>query len=477
MKIKLFAAFLIWVCGFGNTVNAQKENNIWYFGYHAGLDFNSGAPVTLTNGALFTGEGCSSISDSNGTLLFYTDGITVWDRNHAQMPNGDSLKGGQMGSSTQSALIVPFPGNNFMYYIFTVGEVESLPIEFNYSVVDMSLNSGNGDVSIKNNFLMSPVTEKLTAVKHSNNIDIWVMVHGVYSNSFICYLVSASGISPVPVISNIGAVIPDSSLDAVGYMKFSIDGTKIAYAAYVNNYVDLFDFNSTTGIVSNEKYLTFPGGSAYGLEFSSNGNFLYATGLQPPQIYQWDITSNIASVINSTQQLVGVSTTTPIPQIGALQIAPDGKIYVAHTGKFFLGVINDPDLPGILCNYNDSVLSLNGYVSTHGLPNFMTSYFLTTGINTNNPPQNQLTISPSPATGKIYISFPATVVQTITTKIFSLTGEVVYEQKNKSAAPITRFQIPIYNISNGIYFLSVRTSSESEQAGREVVTKKIVVQH
>src|ERR1700675_989300 len=63
----------------------QKEANIWYFGYEAGLDFNSGVPVALTNSAMDQFEGCSSIADSNGNLLFYTDGQTVWNKNHVQM--------------------------------------------------------------------------------------------------------------------------------------------------------------------------------------------------------------------------------------------------------------------------------------------------------------------------------------------------------------------------------------------------------
>jgi len=56
---------------------AQKEATHWYFGEKAGLDFSSGSPVVVANGALRTDEGCATISDSNGKLLFYTDGTTV----------------------------------------------------------------------------------------------------------------------------------------------------------------------------------------------------------------------------------------------------------------------------------------------------------------------------------------------------------------------------------------------------------------
>src|SRR6186713_3346857 len=83
---------------------AQKQANRWYFGMFAGLDFNSGAPVPVSDGMLNTAEGCSSIADANGNLLFYTDGITVFNRVHDTMPNGFDLTGDI--SSTQSALIV-----------------------------------------------------------------------------------------------------------------------------------------------------------------------------------------------------------------------------------------------------------------------------------------------------------------------------------------------------------------------------------
>ena len=472
MLKKLLAAFLIWGCVSGNTVFAQKENYVWYFGQFAGLDFNSGVPVALTNGMLETQEGCSTMSDGNGNLLFYTDGITVWDKNHNQMPNGFGLAGGY--SATQSALIVPDPGNNLFYYIFTVSETESFLHNFNYSVLDISLNSGNGDILTMNNFLLSPVSEKLSAVRHSNNNNIWVMIHGDTLNAFYAYLVTSSGILN-PIISTVGTY-PDS-LDGVGQMKFSPDGSKIAYAAWGNNFVNLFDFNNSTGTVANEKYLTVPPGDtlgAYGLEFSPGGNYLYCSVFQTGALYQWNTSSNSEPIINSTRQLID---STHAYANGQLQLGPDGNIYIAKTSSTFLGIINDPELPGVQCNYIDSAVSLNGMQNIIGLPNFITSYFLPTGISSNNPQQNQLTISPNPATDKINISFPAAASENITVKIYSITGEVVFEEKNiypdligKSTAPITQFQIPVFNISNGIYFLNVLTEKEKS-------TKKLVINH
>src|SRR4051812_3698398 len=128
---KLYTSILLILLGLAG--HSQKESNIWYFGYGAGLDFNSGAPVTLTNGQISQWEGVATVSDAAGSLLFYTDGITVWNRVHAVMNNGNGLLGDY--SSTQSATIVPKPGSTTQYYIFTTGAVGG---PFCYSIVDMT---------------------------------------------------------------------------------------------------------------------------------------------------------------------------------------------------------------------------------------------------------------------------------------------------------------------------------------------------
>lgn len=179
MKKTILYCFLL----FQYICSAQGEANIWYFGDHAGLDFNSGSPVALTNGQLNTLEGCASISNSAGQLLFYTDGVTIYNRNHIVMPNGTGLMGHL--STTQSATIVLLPGSTNLYYIFTL-DYELHPNGFRYSVVDMNLDGGNGAVvnSQKNILIFTPSTEKLAIVKHSNNIDFWIITHGWNNNSF-----------------------------------------------------------------------------------------------------------------------------------------------------------------------------------------------------------------------------------------------------------------------------------------------------
>ena len=160
---------------------AQQQAYHWYFGNQGGLDFSSGSAVAVNNGALITEEGCSSISDAAGNLLFYTNGVNVYNKLHQLMPNGTGLLGHI--SSTQSALIVQKPGTTDRYFIFTsdAGEYVAPPNDgVHYSEVDMNLSSGNGDIvaATKNTPLLSTATEKLCGTLHSNGTDIWIMAHG-----------------------------------------------------------------------------------------------------------------------------------------------------------------------------------------------------------------------------------------------------------------------------------------------------------
>src|SRR5437667_364418 len=109
---------LLLACLFLSThVFAQHQADNWYFGSYAGVSFASGVPVAITGGQLNTNEGSAALSDSNGNLLFYSDGYSIWDRTHTVMPNGSMLNGSS--TCTQSALFVPYPGSDSLYYLFT----------------------------------------------------------------------------------------------------------------------------------------------------------------------------------------------------------------------------------------------------------------------------------------------------------------------------------------------------------------------
>lgn len=359
-----------------NRLHAQKENNIWYFGKNAGLDFNGGAPVPLTNGMLNTWEGCASVADpSSGSLLFYTDGEHVWNQNHVIMPNGTGLWGEY--SSTQSSLIIPDPASANLYYLFTTDAgTNGFPNGgvMAYSVVDMTLAGGLGDVTIKNIALFDTTSEQLTGALNADGCKVWVLAHKWNSDEFYAYLVSDSGISS-PVISSAGSI---HNCAYFGQMKVSPDGKKLALPlpcdAAGNYYVELFDFDNATGMVSGGVQL-LQDHLVYGLEFSPNSRFLYtadhnnSAAILYKQVCQYDVTLGSAAAIAASRIVVGVIWNATTFFNGSAQLGPDGKIYIVPTDADSLCVINDPDSAGLLCNCIVPGLYLGGRLNDHGLPN------------------------------------------------------------------------------------------------------------
>ncbi|CAN5570189.1 hypothetical protein BH11BAC1_BH11BAC1_09570 [soil metagenome] len=360
-KILLFILLLSAI-----SVKAQNEFNTWYFGFGAGLDFNAGAPVVLTNGAIATFEGSASISDASGLLQFYTDGVSVWNRNHLTMPNGNfNILGGS--SSTQSANILPVVGSPGQYYIVTTPNAGS-NTGFHYSIVDMSLQGGFGDVTTLNTWLMDSVVEGNTVVPHANGTDYWIVTHKFGTADYYSFLVNSSGIQP-PAVSTTGNFIGAIDVyDAIGYIKPSPCGNKIAYANTGGNFFDLSDFDNSTGVLSNTIQLPSSNTTTigcYGLEFSPDGSRLYGGVNGTGEIFQFDLNAGSTAAIIASQTLIGIGSGS---NLGALQLGPDQKIYVGRYTFGYLGVINDPDILGVACNYVDSGLFLNGVNTCWGLP-------------------------------------------------------------------------------------------------------------
>src|SRR5690606_24861005 len=223
MQLRYLLSFLAFAFG-TLTAMAQGETANWYFGKGAGLVFRGDTVTAVANSRLQTEEGSATISDKNGNLLFYTNGITVWNKHHRVMPNGNGLMG--MKSSTQSALIIPKPAADSVFYIFTT-DIQAQSNGLRYSVVNMNKDDGNGAITARNVFMIAPATEKLTAIRHSNNRDWWVIAHRWNSNAYMAYLVTAEGVNVEPVMSNVGTVHGGAHRKAIGYLVPSPDGTRL----------------------------------------------------------------------------------------------------------------------------------------------------------------------------------------------------------------------------------------------------------
>lgn len=366
----------------------SNEGGIWYFGAYAGLDFcnqqTNGDPTPLMNSMLTTNEGVATIADAACNLLFYTDGIKVWDATHTQMTNtlatspGGALQGDP--SSTQSGVIVPRPLNPDIFYIFAVA-ANLGTAGLTYSKVDMTMNGGLGNIDLneKNVPLFTLSTEKITAVAHANGLDIWVITHEWNNNTFRCYLVTAAaGVNTANFVqTSIGAVHASNSAWTRGYLKASPSGEKVVVAVEGGGFYELFDFNNATGVLSNNVYLSNGYSDCYGVEFSPDEHYLYGSERWGTPLYQFDITLPSTSIQGSQTQIATLGTAYG----GSLQLAIDQKIYLARSSQKYLGRIDDPLAAGLSTNYVDQAVLLGPDLATakqsrEGLPTFITSFFV-----------------------------------------------------------------------------------------------------
>lgn len=391
MKSRIFACLFVFFVFAGPTTSWGQyigEGSNWYFGSLAGCTWctlqSNGDPMYLMNGMVNTNEGVATISDANCNLLFYTDGITAWNANHVAMTN--SLAGSSGGalhgdpSSTQSGVIIPKPLDPTTYYLFAV-DANIGTYGLTYSRVDMTANGGLGNIALaeKNVLLFTPASEKITAVNHSNNTNIWVISHQWNNNYFYAYLVTNTGVNIAsPVISSIGVVHSGSSANSRGYLKASPGGGMIASAIEGLDLYELFDFNNSTGQLTNVLSITGPTfNDCYGIEFSADEHFLYGSERWGTDLYQWDVSLATPAAILASQQTVA---TLGSAYGGALQLAPDQKIYVARDGTRYLGRINQPTVAGAACNYVDQAVLLGPNYnqardSNEGLPTFIATFF------------------------------------------------------------------------------------------------------
>ena len=452
-----------------------KRTHHWYFGENAGIDFTSGTAVADTSGNLNTLEGCASISDTSGNLLFYTDGIKVWDSTHAQMPNGFGLHGDW--SSLNSTIIVPNPSIENIYYVFTTPAYAGHWTGFKaleYSIVDMSLNGGLGDVTTKNITLFTTATEQLGVVRHKNNIDYWVVAHQDSSSNFMSYLVTASGVLSTPVISNIGKYVPPYSAScwgcAVSGLKFSPSGCRLAVTYPNCDTLQIFDFDNNTGAVINPITLNFP--FPWSACFSPDNNLLYVGSfdynITQDRVYQFNLSSNTQSGIMASKTLLSTVT----GSMATMQIAPDGKIYCTKYQDNYLAVINNPNITGAGCNFVANGFYLGGKLSLSGITNFVQSYFVNDTIDYSCPSVgitelidgNSISIYPNPFSSQTTLQ-ASDYFHDVTLKVYNYYGYLLKQVDNIYGELIIMQRD---NLTKGIYFVQLTQSNK-------LITVKVVI--
>jgi len=350
---------------------AQKPNNIsnWFFGYGAGLKFNLNTdgtnyvPSPLCGGKTNSNEGVSTISDDNGNLLFYTDGLAVYNKNHVALTyNGSQLSLNSSKRSTHAVVIVKKPGSNALYYIFTTGDWENGPFGLYYTLIDATLPNSLA-VKEVNVVLNTTTRERVTATAHNNGKDIWIATHdgarvcptnGKKIDAFYCYRLTKDGFEKEnnkvrTYISRVGS--SNCGTNAYGNLRFSSDGKYLVSTlggwGGSPRIVEIFNFNTsydgpseaTTFITPYDKWgnnILASSQTIYSSEFSPDNKILYTTEHNGSVIYRYDITA----LTMAERDLPPINSPS---NANGLQLGIDGKIYVTGSNNTYLGVINNPN--------------------------------------------------------------------------------------------------------------------------------------
>ncbi|PSK95089.1 gliding motility-associated C-terminal domain-containing protein [Taibaiella chishuiensis] len=347
MKRLFTSGIILILILFARLSQAQGENNIWCFGDSLGLNFNT-TPPSFFRHSMVTTEGCASVCDPAGNLLFYSSGFNNWDRNNNLMPNGTGMLGNgpiwggiHMGSSATGVAIARSPANPQQYYVITTDAYEDSTHNAYYSVIDMTLNGGLGDVvpGQKNIVLATNVSEGVVVQKAGECGNYWIILHDGNSPQHLSFKLTAPGISTTPVTSN-AIPVPASR------MTFNKEAT---LAVSGGTAMHLLSFDKTTGLFASLGQLSAaPMGSA-GAVFSPDGSKLYA-GINNLLQYDLSLLPNLTAV-QSSRIVIDTG------MFMHLRKGPDDKIYTLRIWAKRVGCISNPDAAGSACLYNRDALT------------------------------------------------------------------------------------------------------------------------
>ncbi|NUM32521.1 MAG: hypothetical protein HUU47_09400, partial [Bacteroidetes bacterium] len=379
MHYKLKSCFLVFFILLVTSSFAQREGYNWIFGKLAYISFNTGKPKNekLFQYSAIISAGTATISTKNGRLLFYTDGVAVFDSSQNIFIN-KPIRGTFGNYQTAIFIPHPHPDSSNLYFVFAnSGPFDEInKFGLSYSVIDTKLRSGKGDIinSRYNINLIYPVLTHLGAVKHANRKGYWIVTHKNRTDTIYAYLVDKNGINKTPVMSKTGIIRSYNNYynNYQPPLKLSPDGTKIATFRYPDiSFVA--DFNASTGKVTNIIKLPFYG---WGSEFSPKSRYLYFLSQKNDKKFLFQLDLKKMEQKEIVKSLVLIDSNFYYAANETLQLAPDGKIYIPEKKHSYLHVIHAPDSAGTKCRLQKNYFYLGDSVYSMGaLPDMVQSFF------------------------------------------------------------------------------------------------------
>lgn len=383
------AIFLLLLCSCYLLVSGQKETSQWFLHNNNRIQFNAGGPVSMAGPNAGNAGSNTSLCDAQGNLLFACYGSVIVNRNLVPMPalNNNAITGGD-----ETIIAVAVPGSTSKYYLFYSSNIGDAASPLQYSIIDMSLDGGLGDVTTINAVVANDVSVGFTIVQQPGSGNFWIVTNEYRTTNFRSYLVTAAGISNTPVISVAGSnqitteyrfidlrASPDGKMIA-GYCSTYYPGGIWSIAA---GYIEAFNFDGATGVVTN-KVKSTKFGYVYtargNIEFSPDSRLLYfleryiVGGLQPcgfgsSTLRQFNLcyTDSVEFTRNAVYAGSSFSFCTLVTH-GRMQLGPDKKIYIPYSGGSMLSTVDSPNIIGTSgrMNFNGFSLPSNAGNATPG---------------------------------------------------------------------------------------------------------------
>lgn len=488
---------------FCTTASTQQNDNYWISGHDANMDPSDQFCVSIINfdGGVFNMNINDSIPvdfssinatycNDNGELMTYFNGNTVYNRKHQIMDNGQNIDYNEdYDYAPYNTIMLDFPSTNKQKVFLLHARTDFLWAPANtitlsqvyYSIIDLTMDNGLGKVIEKNKNLFKDTLSygKITAIKHGNGRDWWILINEFRTNNYYTLLLDPDGIH-IQYKQQIGPVIPHS----LGQSTFSPDGKTYVTVGSINVsegcYVDIYDFDRCSGQLSNHRRHHWTGSDrSVGAAFSPNSRYLYVPAMT--SVYQYDLQAPdwIASRVK-VLEYDGFEAPFPTRFFGAW-LAPDNKIYMSSTnGVNYIHTINEPNKAGLACQAEQHNIDIGCY-SYLTIPNYphyrlydlQGSACDTLGINgpivsvaPNPAPQPGFTVFPNPVSDRQLTISNETGVG-FTARLYTLTGQCVFSDVSAGDTTVWHCQLP--DLSAGLYLLELTTNQ-----GRKTVVKLVI---
>jgi Secretion system C-terminal sorting domain len=473
-----------WIIGYGDSIPEYHEGGVK-------INFINGSfHQTYFDINLFI-ENNVSMSDSIGNLLFYVNGCSIANNTHKIMLNGDDINPGiwhnqecEYGNRIhQASLILPITLKKNKYYLFHMNrpDPDKYIKQLMYSVIDMELDGGLGGVVEKNVLIRQDTfaASMMTAVRHGNGQDWWLVVPQYNTAKYLTYLISNQGISS-PIEQVIGVKLSGKSRGTQAV--FSPNGKYYANFSPLKVGLQIFDFDRCSGNFENPRHFDFSNEmvSACGVSFSPDSRFLYAS--TPTSLYQYDM---LARDFERSKKLIDTfvwfDSTTLQERFYMMRLAPDGKIYMGTTNSTrYFHVINEPNKLGKDCNFKQHGIELL-VKNSFTVPNFPYYNLFdaegspcdTLGITV--PPPYSATIPKPPNCLADALLYPNPTSNTITIKLSDCAGGVghLFSMQGQWLQDINLPSgeeggvLDLSSQPTGIYILSI-VNAEGEKVSKRV---------